>query len=127
MSIDSVIANKNLVRGFLKPIFYEEDGSLSAISNEDFAKVRDGYACGHCLAEYVMYLAKCPVCGHQRDIATDLKPTPELWTEHLLERQNTEGMESPAPRGFEEFMSGVNANPDIDKTTLKKLKPRRRA
>lgn len=126
MSIEEVIQNKGLIRGFLKPIFYDEWGRSSALTTEDFRKVRDGYACAKCLAEYVTYLVRCPVCGAQRNVEADLIAPDPLEAAHLLERDRTEGMDTGAPRGFDEFMEGVNANPDIDHVPLSKLKPRRR-
>jgi hypothetical protein len=126
VSVESVLANASLVKGFLVPIFYDEHTSRSALGPTDFAKVRDGYACARCLAEYTTYLVRCPVCSHERDLAADLEAPDPLQVDHLREREHTQGMDSPAPRGFDEFMADVNADPDIDHTTLKKLGPRRR-
>lgn len=126
MSVEQILQNKSMVKGFLVPLFYDEHGRGSALTTHDFAKVRDGYACAKCLAEYVTYLATCPVCGHQRDLAADLQAPDPLHGAHLLERQTTEGMDTGTPNNFDDFMRGVNANPDIDHTTLSKLKPRRR-
>lgn len=127
MSVDTVIANRNLVKGFLCPIFYNENGTGSALTDDDFQKVKEGYACALCLAEYVMYLARCPVCGHERDLAKDLADPDPLHGQHLIERQETEGLDvGGGAQGFDDFMLQVNANRDIDHTTLSKLKPRGR-
>lgn len=126
LSAESVIANKNLVKGFLVPIFFSETGSGSALEREDFLKVRDGYACAKCLAEYVMYLATCPVCGHVRDLAKDLEDPDPLHVEHLRERARTEGMDTGVARGFDEFMADVNADPDVEQIPIDKLRKRRR-
>jgi hypothetical protein len=126
MSIESVVANASLVKGFLIPIFYDEHSSKSALGREDFLKVRDGYACAKCLAEYVTYLPTCPVCGHQRDIAEDLEAPDDLHVDHLREREATEGIDSGRARTFDDFMADVKKNADIDHIPLSKMKPRRR-
>lgn len=127
MSVETVIANKNMVKGFLVPIFYEENGAGAALTDDDFNKVKDGYACALCLAEYVTYLVTCPVCSHKRDLAKDLQDPDPLHGDHLRVRQDTEGMDvGGGAKGFDEFMLEVNANRDIDHTSIKKLMPRRR-
>jgi hypothetical protein len=126
MSVETVIANAGLVKGFLRPIFFDEHSSKSALGPEEFAKVRDGYACARCLAEYVTYLPTCPVCGHQRDLAADLEAPDDLHVNHLRERQDTEGVDTGKARTFDDFMKGVNSDRDIDHVPLSKLKPRRR-
>ena len=125
-SEQEIIANKGLIKGFLQPIFYDEYGRFSALSPQGFEKVRDGYACAKCLCEYTTYLVKCPVCGHERDLAADLEDARADHVAHLREEQRTEGMDTGAPRGFEEFMAEVNASKEIEHTTLSKLKKRRR-
>lgn len=126
MSVESVIANRGLVKGFLVPIFYDEHSASSALTTEDFGKVRDGYACAKCLAEYVTYLVRCPVCGAHRDVAADLVAPDPLHGDYLRERVETEGMDTGAPAGFDEFMRAVESNPDVDHIPLSKLKKRRR-
>lgn len=126
MSVESVLASKSLIRGFLVPVFYDENGGGSALGHDDFCKVRDGYACAACLAEYTTYLVRCPVCGHMRDLAADLQAPDPLHEDHLAERVRTEGMDVGAVQGFDEFMQGVEANKDIDHVPLSKLKPRKR-
>jgi hypothetical protein len=123
MSIESVIANKGLIKGFLIPIFYEEHSSKSALGPDDFRKVVEGYACAKCLCEYTMYLVRCPACGHQRDLADDLEAPDDLHVEHLRERRDTEGVDSGKPRTFDDLMADVNANKDIDHVPLSKLMP----
>lgn len=126
MSVESVIANAGLVRGFLKPIFFDENSMKSALGPDDFAKVRDGYACAKCLAEYVTYLPTCPVCAHQRDLAADLEAPDDLHVDHLRERRDTEGIDSGKARTFDDLMRDVNANSDIDHIPLSKLMPTRK-
>lgn len=125
-SASEIIASKGLIRGFLRPIFYDEHSASSALTTEDFEKVRAGYACAACLAEFVMYLARCPVCGHERDVEQDLQAPDPLHVSHLRDREATEGMDVGAPRGFDEFMADVEANPDVDQIRLSQLKKRRR-
>ena len=41
---------------------------LFLVSDRDYEKIRAGYGCPHCLEDYNgMYLARCPLCGHQTD------------------------------------------------------------
>lgn len=126
MSAESVIANKGLIKGFLTPIFYDEYGRFSALGPADFQKVRDGYACSKCLAEYTTYLVRCPVCKHERDVMADLEDPRAEHVNHLQDRAATEGQEVGVPRNFDEFMAGLRENKDVDHTTLSKLKARRR-
>lgn len=127
VSVDTIIENKNLVKGFLCPIFYNENGTGAALTDEDFRKVKDGYACALCLAEYVMYLVKCPVCNHKRDLEKDLQDPDPLHGDHLRARQDTEGMDvGGGAKGFDEFMLEINANRDIDHVALSKLMPSKR-
>ena len=128
-NIDQIKANVSLVRGFLTPIFYDElgrEGEVTALSHTDFCKVRDGYACSRCLAEYTTYLVRCPVCGHERDIAADLKAPDPLHVAHLREREDTVGQDlGGMVRSFDEFMKQIEANKDIDHVPLEKLGPRK--
>jgi len=125
MSVESIIANKGLIKGFLTPIFFDELRNDAMLSPDDFGKVRDGYACAICLVEYVMFLPKCPVCGHQRDLAMDLRQAPKPWMDHLRERHDTEGVDTGRPRTFDDFMAEINKDKDVDHTTLSKLRPSR--
>lgn len=133
MSIESVLANRSLVKGFLVPIFYDEHSSQSALGPEDFQKVVGGYACAKCLAEYTTYLVRCPICQHQRDLAADLEAPDDLHVDHLRERETTEGQNlggdprTGKPRTFDDLMADISKNSDIDHVALSKLKPRRRA
>lgn len=139
VSVESIVANKGLIKGFLSPIFYEEMSGRSGLGPVDFAKVRDGYACAQCLCEYTTYLVRCPVCGWERDLARDLEAPPELWVDNLREHDRIQreaeaerfdrhgnqvaGPAQAAPASFEELMRRVNADPDIDKVPIKKLGP----
>jgi hypothetical protein len=126
MSIDSILENKSLIKGFLTPIFQDELRGDAMLSPDDFGKVRDGYACAACLCEYVMFLVTCPVCGHARDLAMDLRDAPKPWMDHLHERETTEGQDLGKARTFDDFMADVNKNPDIDHTSISKIMPSKR-
>lgn len=123
-SVDQIRQNASLIRGFLTPIFYDELGrpdQVTALSHTDFCKVRDGYACSRCLCEYTTYLVRCPVCGHERDLAADLAAPDPLHVEHLTERAVTEGTDTGVPRSFDQFMREIERSRDIDHVPLEKL------
>ncbi len=126
MSIESVKENLNLVDGFLTPLFFNEVTGQSALGPEDFQRVVEGYACAACLAKYKIYLVQCPLCGHCRDLASDLEAPLQDHVDHLKERDRTEGMDTGGGAGFEEFMRSVNSNPDVDTTHISKLMKRKK-
>jgi len=113
------------IRGFLLPIFEEyapNGGRLSLLSEEDFHKVSAGYACSECLAEFVTYMVRCPVCGHERDLLADVGHTPEMWVDHLKERAAIESGEKRAPRvvprGIDDLVRDLQADPDVENIRL---------
>lgn len=54
--------------------------TLFALNSDDFRKVTQGYGCPTCLEDFNgVYMSKCPVCGHERDLAQDVVPTPRYW------------------------------------------------
>jgi len=122
-------ANLSLVKGFLKPHFYDEHmrpDQPTALSHTDFCKVRDGYACSRCLAEYTTYLPTCPVCGWQRDVAQDLKPPDPEHEDHLRRLRDTEGMDvGGMVNSFDEFMRSLEQKRDVEPIPLEKLAPRK--
>lgn len=142
MSVESIVANKGLIKGFLSPLFYEEGTGRSGLGPVDFGKVRDGYACAQCLCEYTTYLVTCPVCGWQRDLARDLEAPPEIWVDNLREHDRIQreaqaerfdrhgnlvaGRAEGAPATFEDLMRRVNADPNIDQVPMSKLRPSRK-
>jgi hypothetical protein len=126
MSIESVLSNKSLIKGFLKPVFFSEYSMESALYPDDFGKVRDGYACARCLCEYTTYLVTCPACGHQRDVAQDLLPPDPIHDDHLWEREHGGNTPPPVADPMSAFMEKVKANRDIDHVNIKDLMPRRR-
>ena len=113
------------IKGFLVPVFSEiadNGGQRNLLSQEDFDKVVQGYACSECLAEFVTYMLRCPVCGHERDLAHDIEQTPAMWLDHLKDRAGIESGEKRAalviPRGIDELMRDVEADPDIEHIQL---------
>lgn len=51
----------------IKPIYSKYDPEIDewvhGLSNDDFEKVRQGYACSNCLEDFGgLYLERCPVC-----------------------------------------------------------------
>lgn len=118
------------VKGFFVPIFEEDDlGSghrLAALREEDFLKVAQGYGCGKCLAEFVTYMAVCPVCRHERNVEEDIQGTPpEIWVEHLKRRALIESGEIVAPAmipgGIDELMEELKNDPNVETIPLRKL------
>jgi hypothetical protein len=84
------------VSGFLIPEFTEvlPDGRrLNGLTKKDFQMVMSGYACGECLAIFVGFQLRCPVCGANRAIHAD--EPPQLWLDHLMERYADEPVEKP--------------------------------
>lgn len=115
---------KNHVVGFLIPIFMEDrpDGErLNGLAPSDFEKVRHGYACARCLAEFDMYMLTCPVCGLQRDLAADIQEAPQLWLDHLHEHNSDVPAEKPAV--INPFADGGKL-PDMDTIPANKMKRR---
>lgn len=71
------------VTGYIKPIYVDhlEDGRrVAALGERDHARVREGYACGECLATFNSRERFCPGCGHQLDTSVDLVDfLPDYW------------------------------------------------
>lgn len=78
---------RSQVKGFLVPIFMQDDPAtgrrMNGLSPRDFEKVKAGFACAECLAEFDHYTITCPVCGRTRDFARDVQEAPQLWKDHL--------------------------------------------
>lgn len=75
------------------PIYYETHPVtkrvLWGLAPQDFHKITQGYGCPECLEDFNgVYMPVCPLCGHTRDVAQDVKPTPEHFQF---------GKEAPAP------------------------------
>lgn len=63
------------VRGYLKPRYIDEmpDGRrVAELHERDLDRVRDGYACGECLAFFGERFPSCPGCGHMLDANSDV-------------------------------------------------------
>lgn len=72
-------AIRSAVKGFLVAELHDEATGMSGLRPAEFEKVRQGYACARCLAEFFHYMAVCPVCGLERDIAADIRAAPQPW------------------------------------------------
>lgn len=54
--------------------------TIFGLSPTSFFKVTNGYGCPECLEDFNgVYKAVCPVCGHKRDVASDIVQTPRHW------------------------------------------------
>lgn len=114
---------KQRVKGFLVPIFRSEDG-LNGLGPADFEKVRSGYACANCLAEFDVYTLKCPLCGLERDLAADIQEAPQLWVDDILDHnQDRTPYTTPSHNPFAE---GARLPDDIETVSISKLKPSKR-
>lgn len=125
------------VVGFLTPVFSEDvrgpDGVLRqnhAFTRVGYDKIRNGYACGNCLAEFVTVLVTCPVCGANIVDVGQPGKTPEDWQAYFDERNlSIDEVEQRAaeqlPATFDSFMERVMADPDIEQISVKSLMPSR--
>lgn len=69
---------------FLVPYYSETDSetgrTLYGLAPREFNLVVQGFACPSCLADFGgMWRPECPVCHHEIDVATDVKPEPDYW------------------------------------------------
>lgn len=116
------------VKGFLTPIFTEiaPDGRrLNGLDAESFERVRAGFACPECLAMFSGYTITCPICKHERDVAADVQQAPDLWNEHLREREEPWIGAKDKPRPFNplEAIAAIAHDTEVDQVSLKKLMP----
>lgn len=130
---DKIAALDKAITGWAQPIFRMEDPKtgrmLNGLGPADYQRVLDGYGCADCLAQWSMYMAACPVCGWQRDIAQDVETAPEYWTQHLEDRENPDyGVTFPTTQEkIEQALIDIHNDKDVEHTTMSKLMPRRRA
>ncbi len=113
-------------KGFLIP--YQSDalsGQHTFERREDFEKVRLGYACAFCLAEYSMYTPVCVMCGNQRDVNRDIQQTPEIVQADYDEV--SVGGEKTVARSPDEALRAIMDDPSIEHVQLDKLKRRNRS
>lgn len=117
---------QSVVKGFLVPIYDRTDPAtgrvLHGLSPQDFQKVRDGYACPDCLAEYGTYTPKCVLCGWERDIAADIARAPAYWQQSIDERENDRTpYAKPVSNPFDRMMGNLAADKDVDHVALSDL------
>lgn len=116
------------LKGFLKPFSHDYSNPaqlLNGLVPSDFEKVRLGYACAHCLAEFSTYIAACPLCGEKRDIAKDIQQGPSVWQDDFQDL--TTGGEKTVARTAEEAIRDLQASPDVEHIPLEGLKRRNRS
>jgi len=114
-----------LFKGFIQPVFEDVDADgrkRHALSLEDFQKIREGYACPNCLAEYTTYLVRCPVCHYERDLGIDLQPPPAHWAQHLEDRATGYTAPIPSSADIDEHLARVGQSLDVEQVPLSKLK-----
>ena len=121
----------SILVGFAIPIFRKEgpDGRwLNGLGPEDWQRVIDGYGCPDCLAQFRMWVASCPLCGWVRGVGSDVQQAPDYWTQHLRDRADESyGVaEMPTQAKIEQALRDIHNDPDVEHTTMRKLKPRRR-
>ncbi len=126
---------KASIVGFLMPVYETDNPNLPGerlygLAPGDFQKVRDGYACARCLAEYRTYTASCLLCGWQRDIAADIGNAPDFWQQSVDERENDRTPYAKVSANpFDDAMRRVQADSDVENVALsalaKKTKVRR--
>ncbi len=128
---DRIATLDSLITGFAIPIFRREDPAtgrmLNGLGPDDYRRVLDGYGCPDCLAQFKTYLAACPLCGWQRDLAKDIQTAPDYWTQHLKDRADPSfGVTFPKQEMIEQALKDIHNDPDVEHTTMSKLKPKRR-
>lgn len=146
MSVETILANRSLIKGFLTPLFYEEHSDRAALGPVDFDKVRQGYACPRCLAEFSVCLVKCPLCALEFNSAADFEDPPDDWVDNLKEHKRIQDeaqeerfdsrgnllgpdgkpMTTSQAASIDDFLARVKADKDIDQPNLSQLKPRKR-
>lgn len=76
---------------FLTPVYTGRmegnDRQQYGLSERDFQRVMDGYACPECLLKFERRTDVCPLCSHERDIERDVVEAPRHW---LPETESTE-------------------------------------
>ena len=129
----------NTTRGFLTRIGFASEplrGQRPVYSFDsrdpeamfEYQKVLAGYACSECLADFgATYRVKCPVCGASRDALADAAvETPPEWLAYLRYRDEQVANPTRTPLiDMEQTIRRVMGDPDVEHTTLSKLKSRR--
>ncbi len=127
-SLADRIADMNTVQGFLVPVYAEDPlpgrEVTYALTPTDMEKVRAGYACPRCLADFgAMYRAKCPMCQHVRDVERDFGEAPEMWVQHQRELQADGPVQRTRARTADEAIAAVMRDPDVEHNTIRSLMP----
>jgi hypothetical protein len=116
---------QSVVKGFLIPCYTDErTGTHTFDDPEAFEKVRQGYACASCLAEFHHYMPVCPLCGNERDVAQDLRETPKMWQEHYDEANSPGERTETVP--MHETIQQLLASKEVEQIPLKGLRPSKR-
>lgn len=112
----------SLMDGFMVPIMKRTDPFTGKVLNglgpDDFERVRSGYGCHQCLAKFKTYLVTCPACGFVRNVEQDIEGAPELWVDHLKQRE-AGGTPYTKPVDQKTFMDEVAKSRDIEQVRLK--------
>lgn len=113
---------QSAVKGFLIPFYTDPVTGVHTFEDrESFEKVRLGYACASCLAEFHHYLAVCPVCGNARDVGRDLRETPSEWQSHYDEASGPG--ERTVARSTREAVSELTGSVEVEHIPISGLKP----
>ncbi len=120
------IADMNTIAGFLIPVYAEDPlpgrEVTYALTPTDMEKVRQGYACPRCLADFgAFYRVKCPVCQHVRDVNADFAEAPQMWVDHQRELHGP-AVATRRP-SIDDAIRRVMEDPDVDHATTKQLLP----
>jgi hypothetical protein len=114
-----------LIKGFLIPEYTDERTGMHTFSDPAaFDKVRLGYACANCLAEFATYMPVCPLCGNERDVHADLRETPAE-IQAYWDEANGPGEKTVARPMHETIAEIVAGQADMEQIPLKKLRPSR--
>lgn len=113
-----------LIRGFLIPTYTDPRTNQHTFdSPADFEKVRLGYACACCLAEFTTYMPVCPLCRNERDVAADLRETPAD-LQAYYDEANGPG-ERTVARSMEETIRELIGSGEVEQVPLRGLRPSR--
>jgi hypothetical protein len=114
------------VVGFLTPEYTDERTGEHTFSDPvAFEKIRLGYACASCLAEFKTYMAVCPLCGNERDVLADMKETPadiQAYWDEATGPSPGKTVARPMHEVIEEIVAGTA---DMESIPLKQLRPSR--
>jgi hypothetical protein len=95
------------IKGFLTPAMVGVDPNGRTVNAferiEDFDKVRKGYACGNCCAEFRRFMLECPVCHQPTDVHGQWVRTPEEWQAYVDQRHAPIGTAGPDGRPLGEL------------------------